>query len=93
MFENRKSLEKISRRGGKRVQKDEKKPHPISTTTLISCYIASALIVVLSIVEARSPRVAGTDQVFLYGLLAVAGVLFSVYITWRNNKVKNESHK
>lgn len=67
-------------------EKNKKGNGTISKAQLISCYAASALIVVLCIVEARKSETMADGNPALYYLLAALGVAFSVFITVRNQK-------
>lgn len=69
----------------------------VSDPVVFSCYIASAVILVLAIIEAvkefQQGKIWGG---VIYILLAIAGVLFSVFITiWnkRNKKLLREGKK
>jgi len=64
----------------------------ISNGRLISCYLASAVIVALCIygIIAQEDIVGGS---FTYVLLAAAAVIFSVVITVRNNEAKAANSK
>ena len=57
---------------------------------LLSCYAASALIVILCVAEAMKPETAANGNPGLYYLLAVLGVAFSVFITIRNKGAKKK---
>lgn len=65
----------------------------ISGGVLLSCYIASALIVLLCAMEAMKPETQAEGNVALYVVLAVIGVLFSVYITLRSRKNQREKEE
>lgn len=65
-------------------EKNKKGNGTISKAQLFSCYAASALIVVLCVLEARKPETVSDGNPALYYLLAALGVAFSVYITIRN---------
>ena len=61
----------------------------ISGTVLISCYVASAAIAVIAGNEAfRSFGSGSAGNGTFYVILAVLGVLFSVFITVMNNRNK-----
>ncbi|MEA4894288.1 MAG: hypothetical protein VB064_03400 [Oscillospiraceae bacterium] len=61
----------------------------ISGTVLISCYVASAAIVVIAVSEAlRRFGSAESGSGAFYVALAVLGLLFSVFITVMNNRNK-----
>lgn len=65
----------------------------ISGGRLLSCYVASALIVLLCVMEALKPETQEAGDVGLYVLLAVLGVLFSVFITIRSRKNQREKEE
>ena len=67
-----------------------KKTGSISKLQLYSCYAASALIVVLCIVEALKPETQTSGNPSTYYFLAVMGIAFSVFITVRNNAAKKK---
>ena len=81
-----------------REKKSPSKPGPlkrggtykqISGNVLISCYVASAAIAVIAVSEAL--KCFGADskgEGYFYVILAVLGVLFSVFITLMNNRNK-----
>ena len=61
----------------------------ISGNVLISCYVASAAIVVIAVSEAvRCFGSGSTSEGTFYVILAVLGVLFSVFITVMNSRNK-----
>ena len=62
----------------------------ISKMQLYSCYAASALIVVLCILEALKPETQTSGNASMYYFLAVLGVAFSVFITVRNNAAQKK---
>ena len=62
----------------------------LSAAQLISCYIASALIVILCVMEATKPETAAEGSPALYYLLAVLGIAFSVFITVRSKGAKKK---
>lgn len=77
--------------------KGSKEVRTVSDPVVFSCYFASAVILVLAIIEAvkefQQGRIWGG---VIYILLAIAGVLFSVFITiWnkRNKKLLREGKK
>ena len=72
-------------------ERNKKRDGTISKMQLISCYAASALIVVICLLEANNPEVQASADPSMYYLLAVLGVAFSVYITVRNNSAKKKS--
>ena len=69
--------------------KKNQKPKMISDTVLVSCYVASLAIAVIAVTEALK-CFGGTDTKTgaFYVILAVLGVLFSVFITVMNNRNK-----
>lgn len=71
-------------------EKNRKGNGTISKAQLISCYAASALIVILCVVEATKPETAANGNPILYYLLAVLGAAFSVFITVRNKSAKKK---
>jgi len=61
----------------------------ISGSVLISCYVASAAIVVIAVSEAvRCFGSGSTNEGTFYVILAVLGVLFSIFITVMNSRNK-----
>lgn len=77
-----------------------KDPPPIQTvsdTIVFSCYIASVAILVIAVIEAvKRFQLGNLWGGIVYIALAIAGVLFSVFITlWnkRNKKLLKESKK
>lgn len=76
----------------RQAQKKEKStPRTLSTAQLVSCYAASALIVVFSLLERNRQLAAGeTEDGIFYIVLAVVGVLVSVVITWRHLAAKKK---
>ena len=68
-----------------------KKGNTISKMQLYSCYAASALIVVLCVVEALKPETQAAGNPAMYYFLAVLGVVFSIFITVRNNSAGQKS--
>lgn len=71
-------------------EKNRKGNGTISRAQLISCYAASALIVVLCVAEAMKPETAVNENPILYYLLAILGAAFSVFITVRNKSAKKK---
>ena len=71
-------------------EKSKKGNGTISRAQLISCYAASALIVVLCVSEAVKPETVANGNPILYYLLAVLGAAFSVFITIRNKSAKKK---
>ena len=90
MENSTKSLERINRRE-KRNKQYRKSAGTISDDRLISCYVASAVIVGLCIYE----MISGKDEILggtaTYGILAALAVVFSVVITLRNREAKRAS--
>lgn len=72
-------------------EKSKKGSGTISKMQLLSCYAASALIVVLCVVEALKPETQTSGNPAMYYFLAVLGVVFSVFITVRNNSAEKKS--
>ena len=68
-------------------EKSRKGDGTVSKVQLYSCYGASILIVILCVMEALKPE---TPNPGLYYFLAVLGVVFSVFITIRNNGAKKK---
>ena len=61
----------------------------ISGNILISCYVASAAIIVIAVSEAvKAFNTADSKTGTFYVALAVLGLLFSVFITVMNNRNK-----
>ena len=61
----------------------------VSSNILISCYVASAAIVVIAVSEAvKAFNSANTKTGAFYVALGVLGLLFSVFITVMNNRNK-----
>jgi len=61
----------------------------VSATVLASCYVASAAIVIIAVSEAvKSFGAADTKNGTFYVVLAVLGVLFSVFIAVLNARNK-----
>lgn len=71
-------------------ERNRKGDGTISKVQLYSCYGASALIVILCLVEALKPETQASGNPGLYYFLAVLGIVFSVYITIRNNGAKKK---
>lgn len=69
-------------------EKNKKGDGTISKVQLWSCYAASALIVVLCVLEALKPETQASGNPVLYYFLAALGVAYSVFITVRNNSAK-----
>lgn len=69
-------------------EKSRKGNGTISGVQLASCYVASALIVVLCLVEAANPQVQAEGDPALYYVLAVLGIAFSLWITLKNSRAK-----
>jgi len=68
-----------------------KKGGTISKMQLYSCYAASALIVVLCIMEALKPETQASGNPAMYYFLAALGVVFSIFITLRNSSAEKKS--
>jgi len=82
---------------GTQKQKDLPAVQTVSDTVVFSCYIASAVILVIAIIEAvKRFQLGNLWGGIIYVALAIAGVLFSVFITlWnrRNKKLLKEKKK
>lgn len=82
---------------GKQKQKDPPRIRTVSDTVVLSCYIASLVILVVAVIEAYKQFQLGNLWVgIMYIALAIAGVLFSVFITlWnrRNKKLLKQKKK
>lgn len=82
---------------GTQKQKDLPAVQTVSDTVVFSCYIASAVILVIAIIEAvKRFQLGNLLGGIIYVALAIAGVLFSVFITlWnrRNKKLLKEKKK
>ena len=82
---------------GTQKQKDPPAVQTVSDTVVFSCYIASAVILVIAIIEAvKRFQLGNLWGGMIYVALAIAGVLFSVFITlWnrRNKKLLKEKKK
>lgn len=82
----------------KQTAKSSKKPAPlkrnreyrqVSSTVVVSCYVASAAIVFIAVSEALKAFGANDARMGgFYTVLAVLGALFSVFITIMNNRNK-----
>ena len=69
--------------------KRNKEYKQVSGTVLISCYIASAAIIVIAVSEAvKCYNVSDTKTGIFYVILAVLGTAFSVFITVMNSRNK-----
>lgn len=90
-------MAKLKLLSGKTQQKDPPRIQTVSETVVFSCYLASAAILVIAIIEAVKQFQQGSVWGgAVYIILAVAGVLFSVFITlWnrRNKKLLKEQKK
>ena len=75
-------------------QQEKKGDGTISKVQLYSCYASSLIIAVLCLWESQSPEVIAEGEQNLYYVLAVLGVLFSVYIAIRNKaaQAKKDQH-
>ena len=71
-------------------EKNKKGDGTISKVQLYSCYGASALIVILCLMEALRPETQTNGNPAMYYLLAALGVGYSVFITFRNRSAKNK---
>lgn len=71
-------------------EKNKKGDGTISNVQLWSCYIVSAIIVVLCVVEALKPETQAAGDAPLYYGLAILGAAYSVFITIRNNSAKKK---
>lgn len=71
-------------------EKNKKGDGTITKVQLGSCYVASALIAVLCVMEALKPETQESGDPAMYYILAVLGVVFSVFITFRHNGAKKE---
>lgn len=82
---------------GNQKQKDPPTLQTVSDTVVFSCYIASVAILVIAILEAVKRFQQGSLWGgIVYIVLAITGVLFSVFITlWnrRNKKLLKETKK
>lgn len=78
-------------------QKDPPPNQTVSDTVVFSCYIASAAILVIAVIEAiKQFQQSNIWGGIIYIVLAIAGVLFSVFITrWnrRNKQLLREKKK
>jgi type VI protein secretion system component VasK len=82
---------------GNQKQKDLPTIQTVSGTVVFSCYIASVAILVIAVIEAvKRFQLGDLWGGIIYVALAIAGVLFSVFITlWnrRNKKLLKEKKK
>lgn len=82
---------------GSTQQKDPPRIQTVSETVVYSCYIASVAILVIAIIEAvKQFQLGSLWGGIVYIVLAIAGVLFSVFITlWnrRNKQLLKETKK
>ena len=62
----------------------------ISKLQLFSCYGASALIVILCVMEALKPETQASGNPAMYYFLAALGAGYSVFITIRNSSAKKK---
>ncbi len=82
-------MAKLKYSSGKTQQKDPPPIQTVSDTVVFSCYIASAAILVIAIIEAvKQFQQANIWGGIIYIVLAIAGVLFSVFITLWNRRNK-----
>jgi len=90
-------MAKLKFSSGQTQQKDPPPIQTVSYTVVFSCYLASAVILVIAIIEAvKQFQQASVWGGVIYIVLAIAGILFSVFITlWnrRNKKLLNEKKK
>lgn len=90
-------MAKLKFSAGKTHQKDPPRIQTVSDTVVFSCYLASAAILVIAILEAVKQFQQGSILGgIVYIILAIAGVFFSVFITlWnrRNKKLLKETKK
>lgn len=76
---------------GNQKPKDEPKIQTVSDTVVISCYIASVAIVIICGIEAvKQFQLDNLWGGIVYVVLAVAGVLFSFFITRWNRRNKKQ---
>lgn len=74
---------------GRMQQKEAPRIQTVSDTVVFSCYIASVAILVIAIIEAVKQFQQGSRWGgIVYIVLAIAGVLFSVFITLWNRRNK-----
>jgi hypothetical protein len=74
---------------GKQKQKDPPRIQSVSDTVVFSCYIASLAILVIAVIEAyKQFQLGNLWGGIMYIALAIAGVLFSVFITLWNRRNK-----
>lgn len=82
---------------GNQKQKDPPPLQTVSETVVFSCYIASVAILVIAMIEAvKRFQLGNFWGGIVYIALAIAGILFSVFITlWnkRNKKLLKEKTK
>lgn len=82
---------------GNQKQKDPPPLQTVSETVVFSCYIASVAILVIAMIEAvKRFQLGNFWGGIVYIALAIAGILFSVFITlWnkRNKKLLKEKKK
>jgi len=73
----------------KQRQKDLPRIRTVSDTVVLSCYIASLVILVVAVIEAyKQFQLGNLWGGIMYVALAIAGVLFSVFITLWNRRNK-----
>ena len=81
----------------KQRQKDPPRIRTVSDTVVFLCYIASLVILVVAVIEAyKQFQLGNLWGGIMYVALAIAGVLFSVFITlWnrRNKKLLKQKKK
>lgn len=82
---------------GNQKQKDPPPLQTVSDTVVFSCYIASLAILVIAVIEAvKRFQLGNFWGGIVYIALAIAGILFSVFISlWnkRNKKLLKEKKK
>jgi len=90
-------MAKLNFTSGNTQQKDPTRLQTVSDTVVFSSYLASAAILVIAIIEAENQFQQGSVWGGLvYIILAIVGVLFSVFITlWNqhNKKLQKEQKK
>ncbi len=90
-------MAKLKFSSGQLPQKYPPRIQAVSDTVVFSCYLASVVILVIAIIEAdKQFQLSNFWGGILYIVLAIAGVLFSVFITlWnrRNKQLLREQKK
>ena len=74
-------------------EKNKKGDGTISKVQLYSCYASSLIIAVICIWEAQKPETLSGGDPSTYYILAVLGIVFSVFISLRNKKAAREKEK